>query len=542
MGAKIGRNEPCPCGSGRKFKRCHGAFSIPSTGAGGTSIVVEQALARSAAAEYQRVKQQGKGRPIISQELKGWRFVAVGSRVIYGKWPAFSDFLLDHLKRTLGLAWGRAETAKAPSEQHPLIKALAALDAVSKKHPPDPASGMRATPEYGAVRAVFGLAYDLYLIAHHLDGPTDGAAFERLLSRLRQARQFFGARHEARVAGMLLRSGFILKWEDEETDRSKRHGEFTATFPPTGRSFWVECKMRQSDNSPSFTHLVSRALKKETTLDRLVFVELHQPTVPVDPQTGGWIRWAINKLRELEQQPNSAGLPPAYVVVSNFPDYHHLEEVPQGAGMALEGFKTDTFRFGFVPLSKAIADREQNPEIEALWSSIEEHDAIPTTFDGSILGIDSNRRLLIGNSYDLGAQGIGILRQAVVQGTKAICVMEMPDGTTPLFQFDLTAGEVEAWRQHPETFFGQTDHNQHRPTSDPVDMYSFFAKGYERADRDFLLGQLAGEPDIDTLRRATQEEIVKRFALRTTEQAMRMGGPSQEPVWKQRLRPHRKNA
>lgn len=23
--AKVGRNEPCPCGSGRKFKKCHGA-------------------------------------------------------------------------------------------------------------------------------------------------------------------------------------------------------------------------------------------------------------------------------------------------------------------------------------------------------------------------------------------------------------------------------------------------------------------------------------------------------------------------------------
>ena len=24
-GGKVGRNDPCPCGSGRKFKRCHGA-------------------------------------------------------------------------------------------------------------------------------------------------------------------------------------------------------------------------------------------------------------------------------------------------------------------------------------------------------------------------------------------------------------------------------------------------------------------------------------------------------------------------------------
>ncbi|WP_242512338.1 hypothetical protein [Pseudolysobacter antarcticus] len=515
-------------------------MSTSSNSEAATSKAAEESVANSAAAEYQRVKQQGKGRPIISKSLKGWRFVAVGSRVMYGKWPAFSDFLLDHLKCTLGLAWGQSEMVKAPVEQHPLIKALAALDGVSKKHPPDPLSGLREMPEYGAVRAVFGLAYDLYLIAHHLDGPTDGEAFELLLSRLRQTQQFFGARHEARVAGMLLRSGFILQWEDEENDRSKRHGEFTATFPPTARSFWVECKMRQSDGSLTFTHLVTGALKKETMLDRLVFVELHQATAPIDPQTGGWVPSAIRKLRELEQQPNSAALPPAYIIVSNFPDYHYLVEVPEGAGMALEGFKTDSYRFEFAPLPEIIADREENPEIESLWRSIEEHDAIPTTFDGSILGIDQHNRLLIGNRYDLGVDGIGILRQALVQGDKAMCVMEMADGTTPFFQFDLTAAEVEAWRQHPETFFGQIDRNQSPLTNDPVDLYSFFAGGYANADRDFLLGELAGEPDIDALRCADQENVVKRFALRTTEQAIRMSGPSQEPVWKQRLRPRRK--
>jgi preprotein translocase subunit SecA len=24
---KVGRNEPCPCGSGKKYKQCHGALS-----------------------------------------------------------------------------------------------------------------------------------------------------------------------------------------------------------------------------------------------------------------------------------------------------------------------------------------------------------------------------------------------------------------------------------------------------------------------------------------------------------------------------------
>ncbi|NBP95536.1 MAG: hypothetical protein EBZ14_09320, partial [Gammaproteobacteria bacterium] len=23
-GSKVGRNEPCPCGSGKKYKQCHG--------------------------------------------------------------------------------------------------------------------------------------------------------------------------------------------------------------------------------------------------------------------------------------------------------------------------------------------------------------------------------------------------------------------------------------------------------------------------------------------------------------------------------------
>jgi uncharacterized protein len=27
--ARAGRNDPCPCGSGKKFKRCHGASVAP---------------------------------------------------------------------------------------------------------------------------------------------------------------------------------------------------------------------------------------------------------------------------------------------------------------------------------------------------------------------------------------------------------------------------------------------------------------------------------------------------------------------------------
>ena len=31
---KVGRNDPCPCGSGKKYKRCHGAPTAGSRGIG----------------------------------------------------------------------------------------------------------------------------------------------------------------------------------------------------------------------------------------------------------------------------------------------------------------------------------------------------------------------------------------------------------------------------------------------------------------------------------------------------------------------------
>jgi preprotein translocase subunit SecA len=34
---KVGRNDPCPCGSGKKYKKCHGAESAPSAAAAGSN-------------------------------------------------------------------------------------------------------------------------------------------------------------------------------------------------------------------------------------------------------------------------------------------------------------------------------------------------------------------------------------------------------------------------------------------------------------------------------------------------------------------------
>lgn len=95
---KIGRNELCPCGSGRKFKRCHGGpeYALPTLvrQAKFEKAIFEEGrrlIERHKAKELQRQKQQGLGRPIISIEHKGFRFVAVGNRLYYGKWKTFFD-------------------------------------------------------------------------------------------------------------------------------------------------------------------------------------------------------------------------------------------------------------------------------------------------------------------------------------------------------------------------------------------------------------------------------------------------------------------
>jgi hypothetical protein len=64
------------------------------------------------ASEFQRQKQQGLGRPIISHEFKGYRFVAVGSTLYWEKaerWATFHVFLSDYLHRLLGVDWVKSE-------------------------------------------------------------------------------------------------------------------------------------------------------------------------------------------------------------------------------------------------------------------------------------------------------------------------------------------------------------------------------------------------------------------------------------------------
>ena len=170
---KIGRNDPCPCGSGRKFKRCHGRpeFELPNllVSADLEKRLIEEGkrqFERHKAREIQRQKQQGLGRRIISIEHKGWRFVAVNNRMHCGKWKSFADFLAYYIKTTLAGEWGNSEIAKPLEERHPLMQWYDKLCRLQAEHFKGPGV-MYSTPVTGAVSAYNRLAYNLYLIAHN---------------------------------------------------------------------------------------------------------------------------------------------------------------------------------------------------------------------------------------------------------------------------------------------------------------------------------------------------------------------------------------
>ena len=91
---KVGRNDPCPCGSGKKFKKCHG--DVTAQASPNQPILDEEALkkklAQIEALQKQRQQQQGLGKSIISTVFQGCRIVAVGSKLFHSRtWKTFHD-------------------------------------------------------------------------------------------------------------------------------------------------------------------------------------------------------------------------------------------------------------------------------------------------------------------------------------------------------------------------------------------------------------------------------------------------------------------
>jgi len=541
-GQKIGRNDPCFCGNGRKFKHCHGGpqYALPNLIAKEklTRNLAEegrQLLERHKAQELQRQKQQGLGRPIISTEFKGYRFVAVGNKVHYGKWKSFADFLSNYIKTAFGSAWGNSEIAKPLEERHPVMKWYDKICHLQAKYAKGPGE-LFETPMTGAVSAYNRLAYNLYLIAHN------GKDIQtKLIQRLTNKDNFQGAFFETQVAAWLIKAGFELEFEDE-SDRSSKHCEFTATYTPTGENFSVEAKSRELDSKKSSRPKVGRklheALEKAAKHRRLIFLDLNKPLHSQEAADLAADRADRIIARSEGLLINGEPAPSSYVCITNMNDQYALDSSALAMMALFRGYKIHDFMGDQFPsLREAARARERHWPMFQLFKSMNEHREIPATFEGElpseVFASNPLPRLIVGEFYAVpgpkGAEVKAKLLQATVMDGKAYCVLQDPSNNESwIGTFEMTAEELVDHAKHPDTFFGARDQNSRKAES-AMDLFDFFCESYKKTPRERLIELMPNYEDQEGLRIMSQKDLAELLAERYTMSMIAQGFAVKQP-------------
>lgn len=491
-------------------------------------------MQRHEANEFQRRRQQGLGRGIVSAEVNGTRFVAVNNKVMYGKrWNTFTDFLGDYIKAKVGEEWGNNEIHNKPDDKrHPIIKWYQKICLLQSKYK-NKVHGLYQMPKTGAVSAYYGLAYDLYCLDHN------AALQEALLARLKNPDQnFYGVRYEIAVAATMIRGGFAVEFEDE-SDRRTTHCEFTATSSRTGKQFSVECKRLESSPGDGLINIkklgtrFTGALRKKANFSRIVFMDLNFPYDPKINKTFPKVMdAAIHHIRKFEANPQNGGdLPSAFIFLTNAPYIHHLDDESVSLAVITEGFKIPEYKPDKAyELREAIDNREKHSDIHHLLESIRLYSEIPSTFDGEIPEFSFNKelqknRLLIGEAYlipdESGRDVKGVLEEGLVlEGEgKAAGVFRLEDGKRVLVKCDLSAEELTAYKNHPDTFFGGVNKNN-RQANSALELYDFFFESFKDGAKEMLLGHFKNAPNFEDLKDLPQIELARLYAEHCVRAAM----------------------
>lgn len=514
---KVGRNDPCPCGSGKKFKRCHGGLDLLDRSAE-VAPATQGVLARAAVARIQRERQQGLGQPIISAYASGHRVVAVKDRLVQStKWKTFFDFLGDYIKMAIGPEWGNSEIKKPFEERHPIMKWYHMVADHQRTYMID--GEVSVGTMTGAMAAYMHLAYDLYSLAHNAE------LQEKLIARLRDPNNFSGAWYEIQVAAILVRAGFKLEFEDED-DRRTSHCEFTVTSQKTGKKFSVEAKKTEGKLRPM--RLLHKALMKHANHRRVVFIDLNTPDPTIATLEPRLLINARTSLRRYEQfDPASRHLPEAYVFFTNCPWAHFLDAPASGSPTLAEGFRIQHFKAGtqFGSLHEALEARDQHIEMHDLMKSITDHFEIPSTFDGELPEVafgEISNRVLIGERCHVSIENTevsGIVTSATIAETerKIVFTLQLDNGRTVIVQRVMSEQEIAIWRRHPDTFFGVVSQRTNRVDT-TIEMYDFLWSSYCNTPKEKLLRLLEKAPDASELTQLDQPTLARLYCERLATQ------------------------
>lgn len=506
---KVGRNQPCPCGSGKKYKRCHGRLGpIPVNDL--TLInALKQARQHAEAQEFIRQSQQGRGRPIIATKWDEHQVVAVGKELMFSKtWKTFVDFLSHYIKVKFSGEWGNAELAKPFADRHPIMQwydGVCRLQQESIKTPGEPAS-MEMT---GVLACYYGLAYALYQLEHNVE--LQG----RLISRLKDRSNFQGAYYELLVARVLISAGFDLTLEDE-SDRKSQHCEFAAVSKETGVKYTIEAKMRSvsgllgkddTDGTPKekagnpISHLAKHlhaAMRKPADGQRMIFIDLNAEMSP-DLEEGDRPTFvdAVNQRLARYESLQLEKSKSAYVFVTNMTFHRHLLEkakmlcIPGSVGIS------DFNRSGAMALSEIYRRERTHADAFRVGESVCNLLSLPTTFDGSMPAFTLNGErppIQIGQTYNFEGAGpngedlIGEVTDAIVDegASEAIVAIFTDDKQAYLLKEQMSEAQMADYRAHKDAYFGKIKHVP-KGIKTPYDMFLFLMRGYKETDRENLL-------------------------------------------------------
>jgi hypothetical protein len=504
--AKIGRNQPCPCSSGKKYKYCHGRFA-------GFPGPLPNPLPASNAAEFIRLQQQGKGRPIVAFKAAQHQIVAVGNTVHWStKWKTFLDFLMDYVKGKLGPDWIKAEAAKTSEQQHPLMQWALRLFEYQKETNKNPGQ-VTSAPMNGVVAAYLGTAYALYLLEHNVE------LQERLLKRLKDIGQFQGAYYELLVASVLIRAGLTL---EDETDGKNKHCEFAAISGTTGKRYWVEAKMRSvagllgktsadggADDKPLarlIPHL-NDALIKPAADDRLIFIDVNTSTKMIGGKPD-WMEPAMRRLEQFEKKEKTAGAK-AMIFVTNVAYHRELDKPPAAAAAPFGLGLPDFNRPGVVRVTDAYRAKRKYFDAHEIGQSFLRYLSFPTTFDGSLPSETfggTQGHVKIGERYfftnadgDNGVAGT-VTAVSVDENNKELIVAVSDDAQTALLKYPMTDGELAEWKEFGDAIFGKEPRRTKAHCENEFDLFEFFMDSSKGLPRDELLKRCANSgQDLEKL-------------------------------------------
>lgn len=93
---KVSRNEPCPCGSGKKFKRCHGVDAPPVLGAPKEGSIDPQWIAQFSQMMNQLPKGQVQRLQTLMQKAVTGEDITEEAQKLEGQLPMdFQKLLMD---------------------------------------------------------------------------------------------------------------------------------------------------------------------------------------------------------------------------------------------------------------------------------------------------------------------------------------------------------------------------------------------------------------------------------------------------------------